>query len=82
MSFQKLKKARKTDLSKLTQEIEKLNTSTNKNGNNSGGDERLWKLTVDKFCDFFLLLMVKIFRGFAFGIMGFKVPVVGTLRTR
>jgi len=48
MSFQKLKKARKTDLSKLTQEIEKLNTSTNKNGNNSGGDERLWKLTVDK----------------------------------
>ena len=49
MSFQKLKKARKTDLSKLTQEIEKLNTSTkNKNGNNSGGDDRLWKLTVDK----------------------------------
>ena len=48
MSFQKLKKARKTDLSKLTQEIEKLNTNTNKNGNNSGGDDRLWKLTVDK----------------------------------
>ena len=47
MSFAKLKKARKTDFSKLTNEIEKLN-STNKSSNGNGADERLWKLTVDK----------------------------------
>ena len=46
MSFANLKKARKTDLSKLTEAIEKINTNTNTNGN--GADERIWKLTVDK----------------------------------
>ena len=47
MSFAKLKKARKSDFSKLTEEIEKLNT-TNKNNNGNSADERFWKLTVDK----------------------------------
>jgi len=47
MSFAKLKKARKTDFSKLTDEIEKLNT-TNKSSNGNGADDRFWKLTVDK----------------------------------
>ena len=47
MSFATLKKARKSDFSKLTEEIEKLNT-TNKNNNGNSADERLWKLTVDK----------------------------------
>jgi len=47
MSFANLKKARKLDFSKLTEEIEKLNTS-NKGNNGNGADDRLWKLTVDK----------------------------------
>jgi len=47
MSFAKLKKARKTDLSKLTEEIEKLNSS-NRGSNGNSADGRLWKLTVDK----------------------------------
>jgi len=47
MSFETLKKARKSDFSKLTEEIEKLNT-TNKSNNGNGADDRLWKLTVDK----------------------------------
>lgn len=47
MSFASLKKSSKKDFSKLTEEIEKLNSSsTNTNGNNT--DNRLWKLTVDK----------------------------------
>jgi hypothetical protein len=47
MSFAKLKKARKTGFSKLTEEIEKLST-TNKSNNGNGADDRFWKLTVDK----------------------------------
>jgi hypothetical protein len=47
MSFANLKKARKSNFSKLTEEIEKLNT-TNKNNNGNSADDRFWKLTVDK----------------------------------
>jgi len=47
MSFANLKKARKLDFSKLTEEIEKLNT-INKGNNGNSADDRLWKLTVDK----------------------------------
>ena len=47
MSFSNLKKSRKTNFSKLTEEIEKLNT-TSKGSNGNNADNRFWKLTVDK----------------------------------
>jgi len=48
MSFAALKKARKTDLSKLNDAMEKLDTNNKKNNGNDGADDRFWKLTVDK----------------------------------
>ena len=46
MSFTQLKKSRKSNLDKLTTEIEKINTPA-KNGNQNG-DSRIWKPVVDK----------------------------------
>ena len=47
MSFSQLKKNRKKSISNLTAEIEKLNSNT-RTERGSNGDDRIWKLTVDK----------------------------------
>ena len=47
MSFSQLKKARKKSMDSLTKEIEKLNSNT-RTERGSNGDDRIWKLTVDK----------------------------------
>ena len=46
MSFKDLKKSRKSNLSKLTGELEKMASPATERGN--GNDEFMWKLTVDK----------------------------------
>ncbi len=47
MSFSQLKKSSKKSLDHLTKEIEKLNSNT-RTERGSNGDDRIWKLTVDK----------------------------------
>jgi hypothetical protein len=47
MSFSQLKKTRKKSMDSLTKEIEKLNSNT-RTERGSNGDDRIWKLTVDK----------------------------------
>ena len=47
MSFASLKKSSKKNFSKLTEEIEKLNSSKG-SSNGNAVDTRFWKLTVDK----------------------------------
>ena len=47
MSFSQLKKNRKKSIDSLTKEIEKLNSNT-RTERGSNGDDRIWKLTVDK----------------------------------
>ena len=83
MSFADLKKQSKLGslTAKLVKEVEKMST------NNASGDERLWKLDVDKavmvmpLFVFSLLPMVKIYPLLNCTPMLFKVLVVGTLKT-
>ena len=83
MSFAKLKKQSKLGslTAKLVKEVEKMNN------NGTSGDDRLWKLDVDKsvtvtlLSDSYLHLMVKIYHLLNYILMPFKVLVDGTLKT-
>ena len=83
MSFANLKKQSKLGslTAKLVKEVEKMNN------NGASGDDRLWKLDVDKSGNgyavirFLLHLRMKIFRSLNYIHMRFKAQVDGILRT-
>ena len=81
MSFADLKK-KSGSFDKLQAELEKVNNPVQ-----SFADDRFWKPELDKSGNGFAVIrsfrnpLVKIYRGFGFGVMLSKDQVVGTLKT-